>query len=202
MERGVKMRILTGKYKGRALKMPKGIRPTQDKVRKALFDILMDVEGLNFLELFAGSGAVGLEAVSRGAKGAVLVESSRDCQLAIKDNMEHLKVDNVIVYPQDVFRAVEHLNKSQKKFDIIFLDPPYHKEKAVEQEGPQSAEDTLTLSKKTLQLLGCCDILAPNGFVIVEHFKRDPLPEDMAGFALIKRASYGDTFLSFYGRKA
>lgn len=196
------MRIMTGKYKGRELKMPKGIRPTQDKVRKAIFDILMDVEGLTFLELFAGSGAVGLEALSRGAIGLVLVESDRNCQLAIKENMEHLKIDNAIVYPQEVFRAIEHLSKAQKKFDIIFLDPPYYKEKLVGQEGLEEAQDSLTLSKKTLQLLGCCDILAPNGFVIVEHFKRDPLPEDMAGFALIKRASYGDTFLSFYGRKA
>jgi len=192
------MRIITGKFKGRALKMPKGIRPTQDKVRKAIFDILMDVEGLTFLELFAGSGAVGLEAVSRGAKGLVLVESDRNCQLVIKENMEHLKTDNVIVYPQEVSRALEHLNKVQKKFDIIFLDPPYHKEKIPSPGDSSSEENASTLSKKTLQLLGCCDILAPNGFVIVEHFKRDPLPEDIAGFALIKRASYGDTFLSFY----
>ncbi len=192
------MRIITGKYKGRALKMPKGIRPTQDKVRKAIFDILMDAEGLTFLELFAGSGAVGLEALSRGAKGLVLVEADRNCQLAIKENMEHLKVDNAIVYPQEAERAIEHLDRSQKKFDIIFLDPPYHKEKNASGEDLEAAQDAPTLSKKTLQLLGCCDILAPNGFIIVEHFKRDPLPEDIAGFALIKRASYGDTFLSFF----
>jgi 16S rRNA (guanine(966)-N(2))-methyltransferase RsmD len=78
------MRIISGKYKGRIIKRPKGIRPTQDKVRKALFDILQDIAGLSFLELFAGSGAVGIEALSRGIRDLTLVEYNRDCLLAIK----------------------------------------------------------------------------------------------------------------------
>jgi 16S rRNA (guanine966-N2)-methyltransferase len=84
------MRIISGKYKGRRIQMPKGIRPTQDKVRKALFDILGDISGLSFLELFAGSGAVGFEAVSRGAKELILVEDNRACQLTIAKNIESL----------------------------------------------------------------------------------------------------------------
>ncbi len=81
------MRIISGKYKGRTLKRPKGIRPTQDKVRKALFDILADVKDLSFLDLFAGSGAVGIEALSLGAKEVVFVEQDRRCIEKIKENI-------------------------------------------------------------------------------------------------------------------
>ena len=179
------MRILTGKYKGKAIALPKGIRPTQDKVRKALFDILGDIEGLSFLELFAGSGAVGFEAVSRGAAELVLVEYNRDCQLAIKKNIESLKLKACDLYPFEAEKAIQCLHKDKRKFDIIFLDPPYYKEE----------------SKKTLQILGACDILAPTGFIVVQHFKKDDLPDDLGVFGLFRTAKYGDTLLSFY-RKA
>ena len=85
------MRIITGKYKGRVIKMPKGIRPTQDKVRKALFDILGDISEMSFLELFAGSGAIGIEALSRGAKEAEFVEEKRDCARQIAANLAFIK---------------------------------------------------------------------------------------------------------------
>lgn len=192
------MRILTGKYKGRQLVMPKGIRPTQDKVRKALFDILSDVEGLTFLDLFAGSGAVGLEAVSRGAKGLVLVESDRNCQLVIRENMDKLKIDNAICYPQEAARAIELLSKAKKEFDIVFLDPPYSKKLSPRLCSGSTDITDDSLAKKTLQLIGACDILAPNGFLIVEHFKRDHLEEKIDSLTLIKRAVYGETYLSFY----
>ena len=81
------MRIIGGKYKGKSIKIPRGIRPTQDKVRKALFDILGDIKDMSFLELFAGSGAVGFEAVSRGVGDLTLVEYNRDCVLALKKNL-------------------------------------------------------------------------------------------------------------------
>ena len=84
------MRIISGKYKGRLIKRPKDIRPTQDKVRKALFDILGDIEGLVFLDLYAGSGAVGLEALSQGVSKAVFVENNRQCIKDINDNLATL----------------------------------------------------------------------------------------------------------------
>ena len=107
--------------------MPKGIRPTQNKVRKAIFDILGDVDGLFFLDLFAGSGAVGFEALSRGASGLILVEENRDAQLSIERNIEILKPRNCLVIPRKVEEAIPILEKNGRKFDIIFMDPPYHK---------------------------------------------------------------------------
>ena len=176
------MRIITGKYKGRAIKMPKGIRPSQNKVRKALFDILGDIKGFSFLELFAGSGAIGIEALSRGARDLTLVENERNCLLAIKNNIESLKLQNYTIYPTEALQAVEALHKKRKEFDIIFFDPPYY-------EG---------LSKKTLQMLAAYDILAPNGFIAAQHFKKDNLPDAVGDLILFKQSYYGDTVLSFY----
>ncbi|MDD5432638.1 MAG: 16S rRNA (guanine(966)-N(2))-methyltransferase RsmD [Candidatus Omnitrophica bacterium] len=179
------MRIITGKYRNMVIHMPKGIRPTQNKVRKAIFDILGDMEGLTFLELFAGTGAVGFEAASRGAKHVTLVEFNKESLRSIKRNILSLKLQNCDLYPMDTQKTIEILRKEKRQFDIIFFDPPYY-------EG---------LAKKTLQMLGPCDILAPNGFIVAQHFKKDQLPKEDGELVLIKEAVYGDTVLSFY-RKA
>jgi len=176
------MRILTGKYRGRMIKMPPGIRPTQDKTRKALFDILADVSGESFLELFAGSGAVGIEALSRGANPVVFIERDKKCAQAIAKNLGSLNSVNYRVIESDALKAVEILHKLGEKFDIIFLDPPYYRDTA----------------KKTLQTLSVYDILAANGFIIVQHFKKDNLPEALGVLALFRQSKYGDTLLSFY----
>jgi 16S rRNA (guanine966-N2)-methyltransferase len=176
------MRIITGKYKGRAIKMPKGIRPTQDKVRKAIFDILGDMHGLYFLELFAGSGAVGIEALSRGARGAVFVENNSDCLRALKENLLSISANDCLVLPVDAEKVLERFKRQGRKFDIIFLDPPYYQD----------------MAKKTLQTRSCCDILAPDGIIVVQHFKKDNLPYATGDLALLKQAAYGDTMLSFY----
>ncbi len=178
------MRILTGLYKGKRIVMPEGIRPTQDKVRKALFDIFGSLEGASLLELFAGSGAVGLEALSRGAGQVTLVEQARQCLEAIERNIRALGVRQCAVIRSSAEQALDGLRKEGSRFDIVFLDPPYHK----------------GLSKKTLQMLGACDIVAPNGFIVVQHFKKESLPECAGDFILFKRAVYGDTVLSFYQR--
>jgi 16S rRNA (guanine966-N2)-methyltransferase len=179
------MRITSGKYKGRVLRAPKGIRPTQEKVRKALFDILGGVEGLSFLELYAGSGAVGLEAFSRGARSVVMVEHNRDCQMDIGKNIEVLGARGCQLIPVEAQKAVEALARKGARFDIVFLDPPYYQE----------------LSKKTLQMLGAYDILAPDGLLTIQHFKKDELPHICGEFILVKEAKYGDTVLSFYRKK-
>jgi 16S rRNA (guanine(966)-N(2))-methyltransferase RsmD len=176
--------------------MPKGIRPTQDKVRKALFDILQDIEGLSFLELFAGSGAVGIEALSQGAKEVVFVEQDKRCAEAIKDNLSVIGLlsakricgsamvcgGGYRVIGLDTIEAIKRLSQKKKKFDIIFSDPPYY----------------MDLAKKTLQILGAYDILAPNGFIIMQHFKKDEIPKEAGKLKLIKESRYGDTVLSFY----
>ena len=176
------MRIISGIYKGRLIKMPKGIRPTQDKVRKALFDILGDIKGLSFLELFAGSGAVGFEAVSRGIKDLTLVEYNQNCLLAIRKNIESLKLKACNLYPKEAGRVIKAFYNNERKFDLVFLDPPYYK----------------NLAKKTLLNLSAYDILAPNGWVIAQHFKKDVLPEIVGNLTLFRKASYADTVLSFY----
>lgn len=186
------MRITTGQYKGRKVAIPEEvrIRPTQPKVRKALFDILGDIEGLTFLELFAGSGAVGFEAISRGAKDLALVESNRDCQLTIRKNIDLLRVRDCCIYPFEAEKAILSLHRDKRTFDIIFLDPPY-----------STKETGDSLSKKTLHMLGAYDILPPNGLAVVQHFKRDELPSESGQLELIKESKYGSTLLSFYRKK-
>jgi len=199
--------------------MPKGIRPTQEKVRKALFDILGDIEGLFFLELFAGSGAVGIEALSRGAKQVVFVENSSDCLKALKNNFtyllpmpplaapRHSAVATYYLLPADAAKAIDKLGEERAKFDIIFLDPPYHPESSYSKQHllgiPKRYRSShyirdKDMSKKILQMLGAYDILAPNGFLVVQHFKKEQLPQESGKLILIKESRYGDTVLSFY----
>ena len=193
------MRIISGKYKGRLIKMPKGMRPTQNKVRKAIFDILGDIEGLSFLELFAGSGAVGFEAASKGVKDLTLIEYNRDCMLAIKKNIESLNLKACNLYPLQAGLAIKKFYQEKRKFEIIFLDPPYYQGQATPNPigwvgVPPSA------AKKTLQTLAAYDILAPNGFIVTQHFKKDNLPDAQGDLVLFKQAKFGDTVLSFYKR--
>jgi len=180
--------------------MPKGIRPTQNKVRKAIFDILGDMEGLRFLELFAGSGAVGIEALSRGAKEAVFVESDSVCVRTLKDNLSSLGVINYELRAQNAERAIEMLTKAHSRFDIIFMDPPYYKDSTLRHLSGSKAASVESLSKKALQMLISCDILAPDGLIAVQHFKKDNLPYSAGDLVLLKQAVYGDTVLSFYSR--
>jgi 16S rRNA (guanine(966)-N(2))-methyltransferase RsmD len=178
------MRIISGIYKGRNLIIPPAIRPTQNKVRKAVFDVLGDLEGLSVLELFAGSGAVGFEALSWGAKDLTLVEIDRDCLKAINLNIEALKLNNCQALPLDAEAAVKILEKNKRRFDLVFVDPPYYQD----------------LPKKALQTIAEHDILTPYGFVVIQHFKRDELPDKSGELILIKRSKYGATYLSFYRR--
>ncbi|MDD5120812.1 MAG: 16S rRNA (guanine(966)-N(2))-methyltransferase RsmD [Candidatus Omnitrophica bacterium] len=179
------MRITTGKYRNRKLHVPRGIRPTQDKVRKAIFDILGDVSGLVFLELFAGSGAVGFEALSRGVSELVMIESNRDAVLAIKRNIEQLKAGGCNLFHLEAEKGVKLLFLDKKQFDIVFVDPPYCKD----------------MAKKILQTLEGYDILAPHGLIVIQHSKAELLPEESPKFDLIKEARYGDTRLSIFRKK-
>lgn len=187
------MRIISGKLKGRQIKFPKNIRPTQNKVRKAVFDCLGDsVEGSAFLELFAGSGAVGIEAFSCGAKRVVFVDSDINCLKLIETNLISLGIkpcqdkDGLSreIYRKDSLEALCFLEKQRLKFDLIFLDPPY-----------------LTgLAKKSLLAIASYDILNPLGIVVIEHGKKEELPQTEGSLILFKRKHYGDKILSFYER--
>jgi 16S rRNA (guanine(966)-N(2))-methyltransferase RsmD len=123
------LRVIAGKYKGRSLKTPKATstRPTQGMLREAVFNICQnEIEGAFFLDLFAGSGAMGFEAISRGAAKATLVEQNRQALLCIKENIETLKIGSEVeLLPMDASRAVQVLAKKKALFNIVYIDPPY-----------------------------------------------------------------------------
>ena len=195
------MRIISGRFKRKTIKLPKGIRPTQDKVRKAVFDILRDMKKVSFLDLYAGSGAVGLEALSQGAYKVIFVENDRRCIKKLRGNLASVGVGvkagsavernqpsiegSYEIIKLDVIRAIKQLSQRNEKFDFAFLDPPYHQ----------------NLAKKTLKILSRYDILSPYGLIICQHSKREILSETEDDLKLVKRARYGDTLLSFYKKR-
>lgn len=182
------MRITSGRFRSRIIKAPKGIRPTLDNVRKAVFDILgEEVTGVKVLDLFAGSGALGLEALSRGADSCIFVDNNRSSIKAIKDNLESLGLtygEDVVVVTCDAIRAISKFFKRDNKFNLVFLDPPYYK----------------SLAKKSLFLLDSYDILTKPAIVVIEHSKHDELPSSAGELKLFRSARYGDTQISFYRR--
>lgn len=180
------MRITSGIFKSRIIKAPKDIRPTLDNVRKAVFDILgKEVNDARVLDLFAGSGALGIEALSRGAASCVFVDNSRVSVKAIKDNLETLGLSRAAgsrVVHADSLAALGKLASGGAGFDLIFIDPPYYK----------------ALAKKSLSLLADCDILSETGVAVIEHSKHDPMPDSSGNLRLLRTARYGDTLVSFY----
>ena len=185
--RGMKAHITGGRWKGRALLVPPGVRATEAKVRQALGNILGQVlEGARVLDAFAGSGAIGFEALSRGAAFVAFLDDGPDAVLAIRDNLARLGADAPRdawrVVQMDVVRGLRELAASEPPFDVIVLDPPYRSE-----EG-----------KKALNGIVQCAILAPAGIVAVEHHQRTVLPPAIDPLRQFKRHRYGDTVLSFY----
>lgn len=178
------MRIISGNLKGRQLKFPKNIRPTANKVRKAIFDSLGDfTKGAVILELFAGSGAVGIEAFSYGASRVVFVDNDISCLRLIESNLKSLNIVNYQIHKKDSLECIDYLAGEKLKFDIIFLDPPYGK----------------GLARKSLLRISDYDILV--GILVIEHHKKEELPEDKGSLILFKQKRYGDTVVSFYRDK-
>jgi len=165
----------------------KDLRPTSNKVREALFDILRgSIENTRFLDLFAGTGAVGLDALKEGAAEVTFVEGnkrySRNISDLIRKNHFEERADAV---NKKVLTFIEGAELESMTFDIIFLDPPYHSE-------------DITYALKAIDLYG---ILDHEGTVIAEHFSKRDLPEQFGSLKKIKDYHYGDTVLSFYKRK-
>jgi len=182
------MRVIAGKYRGRLLRPPKGadMRITLDNVKGALFNILgASVEGVALLDIFAGSGSLGIEALSRGAGDVTFVDSNPKCVKAIEENIASLvagELGGVKIMRLDAIRAPSVFYKRKKKFDIILADPPYYK----------------GIGKKILQAIAGCDIVTAGGLVVVEHYKKDVLPERVDSLNCTRVQAYGDTVLSFY----
>jgi 16S rRNA (guanine(966)-N(2))-methyltransferase RsmD len=178
------MRIIAGKYKGRVFFMPRGIRPP--RIRSARpYSISWAISKASFLELFAGSGSIGFEALSRNAGEVVFVESNGACRQALERTIGALGPKNCLVYPADAEAAIKKFHRDNRKFDLIFLDPPYHGDTA----------------KKALQTLGAYDILAPYGFIVVQSFKKESLPQAEGDLIMFRQSRYGDTVLSLYRKE-
>jgi 16S rRNA (guanine(966)-N(2))-methyltransferase RsmD len=178
-------RIISGSGKGTRLAAPAGLstRPTADRVKEALFSILQPLWPADgFLDLYAGTGQIGLEAASRGASRVILVENDRHCRQIIKENCNRSHLDQQAkLLGQDVHRAVMRLVEEAQQFDIVFADPPY-------QQIPQE----LTRLSGRLALL-----LAPGGRFILEHDARMTAPI-VTNLQLERSCQYGTAMLSFY----
>jgi 16S rRNA (guanine966-N2)-methyltransferase len=183
------MRIIAGTMKGRKLKAPSGLelRPTSDKVKEALFNILASrIEGANLLDLYAGTGSIGIDALSRGAQSVVFVENNKRHFQFLKKNLASYPLEGrAETFATAAADFLRKARKSNRSFDIIFIDPPY-----------QSKE-----IEKILPILQEGDMITTHGLVVIEHFHKKSLPETVGNLSFLKKYKYGETILSFYAKK-
>lgn len=183
------MRIIAGNYRGRKLSAPENndIRPTTDKAREALFSILTgEIPGARVLDIFAGTGALGIEALSRGAAECVFVDSSRVSHRLVRENLRRCGIEEggsgspkATLVPGDFHRALTLLSGT---FDVILMDPPYRK----------------GLWADAFRIIAEEGLLAPGGVIVCEHRKEEELPEEICGFTREKERRYGISKLSIY----
>ena len=181
------MRIIGGEWRGKRLRIKKDleVQPTKNRVREALFDVLGDIRKGNFLDLYAGLGAVGLEALSRGAEEVVFVERKKRCVAVIERNLNELKVREMAeVYRLPVEKVLTILSKNGKKFKFIFLDPPY-----------SISEERL---KGIFVMIIRGQLLLNKGMFILEHQTAREVPKIIKPLYLDKEKRYGNSTLSFY----
>jgi 16S rRNA (guanine966-N2)-methyltransferase len=180
------MRIVAGALGGRTLRAPpgRGTRPTPDRVREALFSSLGPLDGARALDLYAGTGALGLEALSRGAARAVFVESSTPALAALRANVAALGLaPRALVVARPVERSLAAL-EPEAPFDLIFADPPYELVRT-------------GVAPRALAALVARGLLGPQGRLVLEHASADEAP-DLAPLACYDRRRYGDTSLALY----
>jgi 16S rRNA (guanine966-N2)-methyltransferase len=179
------MRIISGTLKGKKLRSLRGqaIRPTSDRVKESIFNILgQEVDGKYVLDLFAGTGNLGIEALSRGATRTVFVEKERSAIDLIKKNLSHCGFeDRVHIMTGEVERAIRLLHRKGEVFDFIFMDPPYRR----------------GLVQKTLGILQAQPLHHENSILVIEHDRREPLSESMEEWVLLRKRRFGDTVVSF-----
>ena len=184
-------RILGGSGKGRRLKTPGGgaTRPTGARVRRSFFDALAArIPGCRFLDPFAGSGAVGVEALSRGAGRVVLVDESRAAVAAIRSNLALLgaAAARALVWRREARAALEALAAAGESFDVVYLDPPY----------------ASTLYEPLLEALDARGLVAAGGVVAAEHFHKTPLPATIGALVRTRELRAGEHRLTIYNRRA
>ena len=179
------MRVISGTSKGRKLVTPRSqsVRPTSDRVKESIFNILREeIEGKRVLDLFAGTGNLGIEALSRGAEKTIFVEKGRQALRLIQRNLNQFGLeDQSEIIPKDVNRAIGILKQRGESFDVIFMDPPYEK----------------GMIEKTLMKLNSHPIYCRDSLLVIEHNRREPLPNHVEGWNLIRQQRIGDTLISF-----
>jgi 16S rRNA (guanine(966)-N(2))-methyltransferase RsmD len=167
------------------LATPKGssVRPTSDRVKESIFNILGgEVEGKTVLDLFAGTGNLGIEALSRGAKKAIFVEKGWQGLRLIRQNLLQCgMVESAEIISKDAIRSIGFLNQRRESFDLILMDPPYEK----------------GLIQRILNKLQAHPIYRDDSILVIEHGRREPLPEPLRGWDLIRQRQIGDTVVSF-----
>lgn len=182
------MRIIAGDAKNKKIKSRKGTdtRPTLGSMKESLFSIIAPyIEGSVFLDLFSGSGSISLEALSRGAKRAIMIEKDAEALKYIIENVNSLGYDDRCrAYKNDVFRAIEILGRKGEKFDIIFMDPPYKDE----------------VCTKVLHSIQKHGLLADNGLIICEHHVFEEMDMEISEFKKVDERKYGKKCITFYTR--
>jgi len=179
------VRIIGGKFKGRKLRSVRGIRtrPTADRTREAIFNIIaFQVQDLRVLDLFAGTGALGIEALSRGAASAVFVDQAKAALSAIRCNIRKLGLeDRTRVIQWNILKNLNCLIPERNTFDLVFMDPPY---------------ETNAVSPALAGLLSC-GALTAGCRVVIEHSSREPIVQPMGTLVLIDQRRFGKTLVSF-----
>lgn len=182
------MRIIAGKAKNKKIMSQKGtmVRPTLARIKESLFEILKPyIEDSIFLDLFSGTGSIALEALSRGAKRAVMIEKNKEALRIIIKNVESMNFsEQCRAYKNDSIRAIEILANKAEKFDIIFLDPPYKEE----------------LCTEVIKKISKEGILKDGGIIVAEHHINEKLGETIGDFNKIDERAYSGKIMSFYSR--
>lgn len=183
------MRVISGLKKGHKLKAPKGtdVRPTEDRIKESLFNILRNIdENSMVLDAFAGSGSIGIEFLSRGAKLCYFVDNSTDSIGLIKENLTHTKfLEQSIILKSNIIMEIKNLGGKDIHFDYIYLDPPFRQP---------------DLIKKLLDLINVNNILENDGMIIIEHEKELELEDELYNLEKTDFRKYGSKSLSFYKR--
>ncbi len=182
-------RVITGSARGTVLAAPDGLktRPTSDRVKESVFSILADrIPGCRMLDLFAGTGQMGIEALSRGAVGAVFIDSGRESVACIRRNLEKTHLANrAVVLAQPVFPALGSL-PAGTKFDLVYIDPPY--------------AEAAAICREATRILVAKDLIAESALVLIEHSARDEGVDFVTHLQFLRRCKYGTVMISFYNR--
>ena len=180
------MRIIAGKFRGRKLVEfdVDSTRPTLDRIKEPLFSILMPyLKDANVLDLFAGTGSLGIECLSRGASSAIFVDVSKESINIVKSNIKKARVENEsTILNLDFKNAIDRLKIQNKKFDIIFMDPPYYKNMFID----------------ALSSIDEADLLCDDGIIVVEHDTKDKFVDKIGRLEKTRDKKYGNTTLTFY----